>query len=118
MRVLLHIARAYSVFVAAAGFLFGQLFFGTFEVGATLAGASGVAAGGLSWMNEGKPQLWPLVVLCSTVGIVGVGLDAWRYYAELNIPGNDYAWFLIGPLVAALGLIGHAAWRQRERFVI
>jgi hypothetical protein len=115
VRHLLHLAWTYAILVAAAGFLFGQLFFGTFAVGATLAGASGVAAVFLSWLNDGKPRLWPLVVLCSTAGIVGVGLDAWRYYTELNIPGSYYAWFLIGPYVVALVLIGQAAWSRRER---
>jgi hypothetical protein len=117
MRTLLHIARAYAL-VVAVGFLWGQLFFSTFTLAATLAGVSGVAASILSWMSKGRTLLWPLVVFASVACIVGVCLDVWRYYTELNGPGNYYPWVLVGPLVVVLALIAYAAWEEREPLFI
>ena len=109
MNALLNIARGYVIFMGASGFLFGQLFFGTFSFAASLAGVSGISAGVLSWRSIERQGVRPFVVLSCIAGVVGVALDALHYYSHLDAPGNYYAWFLNGPFVVALLLIRHSA---------
>lgn len=115
MTAILSISRAVVAFVAAAGFLFGQLFSGTFTLGASLAGFMGIAACALSLLSEGKPLLSGFLLVCCAASVAGVGLDVWRYYTELDSPGNYYAWFLVGPYLVALAVIAQAAWVQRAK---
>jgi hypothetical protein len=105
MKTLLSITRAYVVFVGASGFLFGQLFFGQFSLAATLAGLSGVISGILGRRITTRARL--LTSLVCAAGLAGVAMDAFHYYSELHIPGNYYAWFLIGPFAAGLVFIGY-----------
>ncbi len=94
------------MFVAAAGFLFGQLFFNTFDWPATIAGVSGLLAGALSGrVGAEVRRLAPLIVILCLAGLVGVALDARDYYAHYDIPGNYYAWFMIGPYCCCLVVI-------------
>jgi len=112
MDALLLISRGYVVVMAAVGFLFGQIFFATFTFGGTLAGVFGVIAGLLGCI-KGNALRNRLVIFACTAATVGVGLDAYHYYKYLDIPGNYYAWVLIGPFVACLALIAMAcAWLQ------
>lgn len=105
MKLLLSVARVYLIFFGASGFLFGQLFFGQFSWAAMLAGVFGVAGGLLGQRIAVELRL--LTIAVCAAGIAGVAMDAFHYYAELQSPGNYYAWFLIGPYAAALVFIGY-----------
>ena len=109
MDSLLIFARGYVIFVAISGFIFGQLFFGNFAIGATLAGIFGLLSGILSGKYALKTRLRSktIITFC-LISMVGVGLDAYNYYAHLNSSGNYYAWFMIGPYLAFLIII---IWR-------
>jgi hypothetical protein len=95
--------RVYVLFLAVFGFFFGQLFFASFKVGATMAGTAGIVVGfmGAKLTQEGTSGAWLAVGICA-LGLVGVGIDAFDYYTKHNIPGNDFGWFLIAPYCAAL----------------
>ena len=112
MKLVMDATRIYSAFVGASGFLFGQLFFGDFSIASTLAGVSGVLAGVISWPGFKMPRHPWLVPLCCSAGLIGVALDAYGYYSKDHVPGNYYAWFLIGPFVICLLLIGYEALRR------
>jgi hypothetical protein len=105
MNALQTVARVYLVLVGASGFLFGQLFFGHFSWTATLAGVSGVASGILGQRAATTAAL--ITALVCAAGILGVAADAFHYYSELQIPGNDYASVLVGIFAAGLVLIGY-----------
>jgi rifampin ADP-ribosylating transferase len=114
MNLLLGVARGWALFVGASGFLFGQLFFGQFSIAATIAGVGGVLAGALGGTRQGRRlTLEWFVFSCCVAGVVGVAFDAYDYYKHLNIPGNYYAWFMIGPFVVSLAVI--AAMQLRSR---
>ena len=100
------ICRFYVIFVAAAGFLFGQLYFAIFEWPATIAGVFGLLSGGLSgkFVTNSRARSFAVILFCFT-SVVGVAFDAYNYYAHLNIPGNYYAWFMIGPFCLCLLVI-------------
>jgi hypothetical protein len=111
--VLFWLSSAYVIFFGAIGFLFGQVFSGHFEVGATVAGVSGILAACLAQVRNGRSSRTKyLIVGCCTLGIVGVFLDAFNYYAKYDTPGNYYAWVLIGPYCAALICIGYVVSRR------
>ena len=106
MDTLLIIVRGYVIFVAASGFIFGQLFFGNFELGATLAGIFGLLGGALSGQFSRKTSLRSLIVIVFCfISLCGVALDVYNYYANSHVPGNYYAWFMIGPYLAFMILI-------------
>jgi predicted Co/Zn/Cd cation transporter (cation efflux family) len=121
MQALVVISSIYALFMALVGFLFGQLFAGHFEVGATLAGVFGAAAAVLGVVNLVKSSaagpssdtLRRATVGCALTALLGVALDAANYYLYLNITGNYYAWFMIGPFCAALALIATLSWRGK-----
>ncbi len=100
------LASIYVIFVAATGFLFGQVFAGHFSVAATLAGVAGLWAGvrGLGAKANGAKASPPTLWIC-LAAVAGVAMDAVEYYTKLNIPGNYYAWFMIGPFCGCLILI-------------
>jgi hypothetical protein len=100
-------------FVAASGFLLGQLFFGMFSVSATLAGCGGlVAAVGAAGMAVGAAwaprwAFWP-----AAGALLGVVLDVAQYHLYAAIPGNYYGWMMIGPFAASAAFV---AWVARRR---
>jgi hypothetical protein len=114
MNALLKLARGYTIFMSVSGFLFGQIFNGTVSAAATIAGLSGILAVALSWRLDQNAKLKRPVIACCIAGIAGIALDAVHYYTELDIPGNYYAWFLVGPLIACLVLIGYHATRVHQ----
>jgi hypothetical protein len=103
----LPIARVLAIWLGVAGELGGQVYFGDFSVDATLAGMGAALAGALSWRSQQSPRLHLIVVTCCAAALAGVALEAMTYYRELDIPGNNFAWGLRGPFVAALLLIGY-----------
>jgi hypothetical protein len=109
MDSVLGMTRLYLVVVGTVGFLFGQFFFGAFSVAPTIAGVAGVVAGAMSGLIQKTPRVAPVVVLAAAAGLIGVAMDAHHYYSELDISGNYYAWFLIGPFAAGLCLVGFLA---------
>lgn len=113
MKIALSIIRGYVLFVGFS-FLFGQLFFGDFEWSASVAGLCGflaaVFAGGFATRTRVARII--TIGLC-IVALVAVGFDAYRYYAHHDIPGNYYAWFMIGPYCACLALlVGYLIWQD------
>jgi hypothetical protein len=98
MQTFVLVCRVYVVIVAASGFLFGQLFFVSFDWPSTVAGTSGVLSGGLSGQFIGSLRLRSnAVILLCLASIAGVGFNAYEYYEKHDIPGNDYARFMFGP---------------------
>jgi len=109
MDTLILICRFYVIFVAASGFLFGQLFFANFDWPATIAGVFGLLSGVLSgnFVTNSRARSYVVILFC-LASVVGVAFDAYNYYAHLDIPGSYYAWFMIGPFCLCLLLI---AWK-------
>ena len=106
MKHLLTLARAYVIFDATTGFLFGQLFLGRFDLAGVVSGVFGLAAGVLSAKRyKHRVVLNRLVLISCLVAIAGVAAEAYRYYSALAVPGNDYPWFLSGLFVAGLCVI-------------
>jgi hypothetical protein len=106
MAILLIVLRGYVIFVAASGFIFGQLFFNYFTWGATLAGVFGIISGFFGGKFSHKKLLRSkTIIACCILSLSGVTLDPYNYYAKLNIPGNYYAWFIIAPFCLILLLI-------------
>jgi hypothetical protein len=54
------------------------------------------------------------VVRASAVTLLGVALDAGRYYyLNSDTPGNHYAWELVGPFVGCLAFVAYVARNKR-----
>lgn len=106
MDTLLVFLRGYVIFVAASGFIFGQMFFNNFAWGATLAGVFGIISGILGGKFVHNSLLRSkTIIACCILSLCGVALDANNYYANLNSSGNYYAWFMIAPFCLILMLI-------------
>ena len=97
-------ARKVVLFLAAAGFLFGQIFVGAFSIGGTLAGVGGLLAGLL--VGSGSARARRAALAGSAIGLIGAALHVTEYYATANMPGNYYPWFLTLPFAAGLVLLG------------
>jgi len=106
-------ARILVIFLSASGYLFGQLFFGEFTWYATISGIFGVLAGSLSgkFISSRKESAYSVLVFC-VVAIIGVVFDAYNYYEYLDIPGNDFGWYLKVPYIASLILIGWHCYQE------
>ncbi len=117
MSAALSISRALVAFVAASGFLFGQLFFGTFELHATIAGVAGLLAVllGLVPARAGKGPA-ALAALCCLAALAAAGVDVADYYRDYNPnSGSYYPWILVAPFcIGLLVLLFHAIGRVRE----
>ena len=93
--------------------LFGQLFFGDFAIVPTIAGISGIVAGGLSAARRIPAKL---LLFVTPLGVLAVGADAYEYFATEQIPGNYYAWPEEVVFVGALLLIAYnALYRLRQK---
>ena len=114
MKTFLIISQGFVIFIASSGYLFGQLFFGKFSVSATISGICGILAGGLAIAIEKATILrrFSISIVCFG-GIIGVGFEAYDYYTRLNIPGNSFSWFLIGPYCFCLLFIAYVALGNR-----
>ena len=86
-----------------SGYLFGQLFFGTFSAEATLAGLGGIGAA-LLWRPiwRQRQKIARGVVALSIIALVGFAAETYEFYRHLNIPGNDFAWWLRAPYLAGI----------------
>lgn len=103
-------SRIVVLFVAAAGFLFGQIFNGTFSLAGTLAGIGGLLAGTI----RGAARRGLVLAGC-VMGLAGAALHAWEYYSAPQVSGNYYPWFLTLPFAAGLLLIAWAARHDGPR---
>jgi len=113
---LLTVARVYVVFVAAAGFLFGQVFFADFKVIATLTGVFGVLAGAFPPKQfERSSIVGMLVFVSSVVSIVSVAVDAYQYYTSPHAPGNSYPWLLTSLFAIGLCTIAISSFASFSR---
>jgi hypothetical protein len=97
MKVVVFVCSGYVIFVSGAGFLFGQLFFGTFEIDASLAGFCGIIGGVLAIVSRDKNKMNRIAVLCCITSLIGVLIDVYEYYYTDHVEGSYYAWFLVGP---------------------
>lgn len=115
MPAALSISAVLIGFVAASGFLFGQLFFGHFSFPASLAGVAGLACSFGAFNMAGRPAWAPAwVAWAGIAALAGVAMDAAHYYLYLAIPGNYYAWALIGPFAACTAFVAFVARRRRS----
>ena len=108
---LIVIFRGYILFASVFGYLLGQLFFGIFDVTFTIVGLSGIAIGILA--NKGALKSKNLIYGITVLGLICllvVGVDAFQYYSNDHVPGNDYGWFLAGPFCVAIVFI--LSWLQ------
>lgn len=103
------LSRGYVVLVSSCGFIFGQVFFGSYDSISTIAGVSGVSAG-IFGGHRIKTQIRSITIisLCM-VSIVAVAFDIFRYYSKDHVAGNYYPWFGVLPYCAALLLIANNA---------
>jgi hypothetical protein len=97
------IARVWVTFVGI-GFLLGQLYFGDFSLGASLASICGLGVGAFGSATKTRTAALATIAICFG-GLIGAALDSSHYYRYLDIPGNSYPWLLVGLFVLALGLI-------------
>lgn len=107
METLLNIIRGLVAFIAASGFLFGQLYFGTFSWAASATGLFGLLAailGGKFGTSSLKKAY--IVILSGAASTIGILFSAYNYYAHLDIPGNSFGWELKAPYIAFLIFIG------------
>lgn len=96
-------ARVFVVLVGIIGYLFGQLFFGSFSLVATLTGLSGIFAATLwqrGWRLHRNIALG--VAVLSMIALGGFLFETYKYYRYLDSPGNDFAWELRAPYLAAV----------------
>ncbi len=97
--------KLYVGFTSASGFLFGQLFFGTFKWDATATGLAGLLIAIITF-GPPKPatkELKRTLIVSTAVALAGLFSSAADYY-EFNIyPGNDFGWSLKIPYI--LGII-------------
>lgn len=114
MPALLRVAALFIGFVGAAGFLFGQLFSGHFSLGATLAGVGGILAAA-SALRMASQIRWAsrVIYVVAVVALAGVAMDVVHYYRDLAIPGNYYAWPIIGPFAACIAALALLVQRRR-----
>lgn len=112
MTALHGLSRLIVLFVAIAGFLFGQLFNGVFSVAGTLAGVGGVLAAALAPFRA-RTHLRRVVIAGCALGLAGAALDVYDYYSTSHVSGSYYAWFLTLPFAAGLAVIGYRAIGER-----
>ncbi len=110
MEIILYIIRSFVIFIAASGFILGQLFFGSFSLGATAAGSFGVVAAilGGKFSASSITRVYIVIIFC-VASIIAILFSAYNYYANLNIPGNNFGWHLKVPYIASLIFIGWSA---------
>ena len=83
-------------------FLFGQMFFATFEWHSTAMAVGAFLLAGLTGLPVGAgPKLTQIGLAGGAAALVATGVDIHAYYAAERSPGNYYAWFLILPFVGA-----------------
>lgn len=111
MKALVIIASAYGLFASSA-FLLGELFFAHFSISASIIGVAGILACIAGIVNAITGRVGMLAAGAAIVALAGVAANVFDYYANLAIPGNYYAWFLVGPLCVALALIAYGGWRR------
>lgn len=103
-------SASFIAILAAAGFLLGQLFFASFSLPAFIAGTAGLVTAGSTFAMVRKAQ-WARrwVIFGSALALLGVTLDVGRYYLYLDVPGNHYAWELVGPFAGCLAFVAYIA---------
>lgn len=116
MQYLIVISCIYVGFMGFAGALFGQIFFGHFEIGATLTGIFGILAVIITLLlyfkKQGSKPYGFLILICSILSGIGVCIESWNYYSKYHVPGNDFAWELRGPFCLALLIIAYNGLNQ------
>ncbi|HMV12595.1 MAG TPA: hypothetical protein PKD88_01320 [Nitrosomonas sp.] len=110
MKTLLPFACIYILLIAPTGFLMGQLFFGHFSIAASLAGSAGLicAFAGFGVIG-GAIKARSIAFWSGLFALIGVAFDAADYYLNYAIPGNYYAWGLIGPYCCAIIFVAYVS---------
>ena len=99
------LASVYLVFVAVVGYGFGQLFFGTFSLVSTICALSALGSVFGAALCAGWKWCQASLAFLSLVAIICFVLEVIDYYQRLDIPGNYFAWGMLGPFVASLLII-------------
>lgn len=105
MKIVLMVSAIYLIWMGLFGFLFGQAFMGDGSAAKTMAGVGGVVAATVYLKCPDCPARSKIAVAACLIAGIGIYADAAYYYRELDIPGNYYAWALIGPYALALSLV-------------
>ena len=103
MRRLVFLARIY-VAVLGISFLFGQFFFSSFSLLASVIGLTAMIGAGCSSAAAARSVRYFAAVVCA-VAMIGIASQITEYYVGPRTPGDQYAWELVAPLLAALSLL-------------
>jgi hypothetical protein len=114
MKALTLISAMYVGFSSLFGFLFGQLFFGSFSLIDSAVGVTGLFAtlGALLVVTSNRAGV--LTFFSALASFCAVVSGVIRYYVSLDVPGNYYPWHLVVPFLIALLLIGHSGWQSAK----
>ncbi len=115
-KILIIISYIYVAFLSFAGSLFGQLFFGEFEFGATVTGIFGILAAVfallLYFRKRESRRYGFFVLILSILSGIGVFIESWNYYSINHVAGNDFSWEFRTPFFLALLIIAYARSNQ------
>lgn len=108
-------SACFIAFLAASGFLLGQLFFASFSLPSFIAGTAGLVSAAATYAMT-KRAKWARrwVILGSALSLFGVALSAGRHYIYFDVPGNHFAWEIICPYAACLAFVAHIAMTNNE----
>ena len=103
MSLLEILSRICVAFVAGTGLLFGQVYFGRFELLPTIMGLAGLGVVFLAGNMARKATVWAILTIAlGVVALIGVGADAFSYYGNDPHPGSYYPWVLMAPFAISL----------------
>ena len=116
MSTILTASALYTGFVAFAAFLFGQVFLDSYSFVSSFVGIAGLATSvGAFKLASGQGRAPAWIMWVSFLAFAGIMADAAKYYMRMAVPGNSYAWELMGPFAACLALVGFTAILRRRQ---
>ena len=110
----LELSRLCVMFV---GFIFivGQLFFGRFDLGSSIAGVFGMLSG-ITGENTTSPNITKKrkTISYSIISFCGVIIFTFKYFRIEDINFSEYPWFIVLPFCISLGVISMKIAQQGD----
>jgi len=107
MSIALSLAALFVGFVTFSVYLLSQLWFNVFSAIDTIIGVAGLATSAGAFQLANRPSAAPVWVMWSSfAAVLGIVTNAVKYFLNLGISGNYYAWHINGLLLACLCFIG------------